>query len=58
MVSNLIIIDTSVFIDHLHTGCHQDGGLRRFAIDTTWLQPCKVATSRLICSFIKLGAWL
>jgi len=23
-VSNLIIIDTSVFIDHLRTGCHQE----------------------------------
>jgi predicted nucleic acid-binding protein len=24
MVSNLIIFDTSIFIDHLRTGCHQD----------------------------------
>jgi predicted nucleic acid-binding protein len=24
MVSNLIIFDTSIFIDHLRTGCHQE----------------------------------
>jgi predicted nucleic acid-binding protein len=43
MVSNLVIFDTSVFIDHLRTGCHQ----QRFAAVTGLIRTSSVVLAEL-----------
>ena len=56
-MSNLVVFDTSIFIDHLRTGCHQDridtiSGLIRTS-SVVLAELCRGATKLAEISFLK-----